>query len=91
MCPMCLIPHSQKKKLLSRILKGSSAVPIGEPFEEPLLVPGRTLLDPSRTNLGSMYDPQWKGFYMEPKMVLPGTKKGSPMRTVEEAFWNPFF
>ena len=37
-----------EKKLLSLTLKGSSAVPIGEPFEEPFLVAGRTRLDPCR-------------------------------------------
>jgi hypothetical protein len=35
------------------------AVPIKEPFEEPFLVPGRTLLV-------SMYNPFYTGFYMEP-------------------------
>ncbi|CDQ69862.1 unnamed protein product [Oncorhynchus mykiss] len=34
----------QQKKVLSRTLKGSSAIPIGEPFEEPFLVPGRAFL-----------------------------------------------
>ena len=32
-----------KKKVLSRTKKGSLAVSIGEPLEEPLLVPDRTL------------------------------------------------
>jgi hypothetical protein len=33
-----------------------------------------------------------KGFYLKPKSVLPpGTKKGFPMGTAEEPFWNPFF
>jgi hypothetical protein len=55
-----------ERKVLSRTLKGSSTVHIGEPFEELLLVAGRTLLVPVST---------WnqKGFYMEPKRVLPGT------------------
>jgi hypothetical protein len=34
------------KKVLSRTLKGYLAVPIEEPFEEPFLVPDRTLLVP---------------------------------------------
>ena len=37
-----------------RTLEGSSAGPIGEPFEEPFLVAGKTLLVPGRTLLGSM-------------------------------------
>ena len=41
------------------------------------LVAARTLLVPARTLLGSMYNPFCRGFYMELKMVLPGTKKGS--------------
>ena len=28
---------------------------------------------------------------MEPKKVLPGTKKGFPLGAPEESFWNPFF
>ena len=30
-------------------------------------------------------------FYLEPEKVLNGTKKGFPMGTAEESFWNPFF
>ena len=30
-------------------------------------------------------------FYLEPKRVVPGAKKGSPMGTAEEPYWNPFF
>lgn len=43
--------------------KGSSAVPIGEPF----LVQGRNIL-------GSMYNPLWKGFDTEgcPRVILWG-------------------
>lgn len=28
---------------------------------------------------------------MEPNRILLGTKKGFPVGTVEERFWNPFF
>ena len=38
---------------------GYSAVPISEPFEEPILVPVKTLLVPGRTLLGSMYNILW--------------------------------
>ena len=64
---------------------------VGAPFEEQSFFPGRT-------QLGSMYDPFPRGFYMEPKGVLPGTKKGSvrtkkgsPMRTAEVPISTPFF
>ena len=58
-----------EKKVLSRTLKGSLAVPIGEPFEEPFLVAGRTHLGSIQNNL------QW---------VLPGTLQKYPMGTSEE-------
>ena len=57
------------KIVLSRTEKGSSAVPIGEPFEEPILVP-------DTTRLRFMYHPFHRGFYMEPQRVLPGNQKG---------------
>ena len=68
-----------KKKVLSRTLKGSSAVSIEEPF----LVPGRTFF-------GSMKNTFHRGFYMESKRVLPGTKKGYPMGKAEEPLRNIF-
>jgi hypothetical protein len=48
--------------------KGYSAVPIGEPFEEPFLVPGRTLSH------------RW--FYMEPKKVLLWGQPKNPFGTL---------
>lgn len=45
------------------------AVPVGETFEEPLLVPSRIVL-------GSMYNPFHTEFYMELKIILPQTKNG---------------
>lgn len=43
-----------EKKVLSRTLKGSSAVAIVEHFKEPFLVGGRTVLVPDRTLLDSI-------------------------------------
>jgi hypothetical protein len=60
-------------------VKGSLAVPIEEPFEEPFLVAGRTL-----STEGSIWKP--KRFYLEPKRVLPGTKIASPMGTAKGPF-----
>ena len=60
------------------------AVPIGKPFKEPCLI-----LD--RTGLSSMWNPLHRWFYMEPKIVLPETKKGYPMGRAKEPFRNPFF
>ena len=56
-------PTLLEKKVPSRTKKGSSDIPIREPFEESLLVSGRTHLVPQK-------------FYMELNTDLPGTKKG---------------
>jgi hypothetical protein len=68
--------------------KGSSTVPIEEPF----LVPGKTpfWFQVEFFLLNYMNSPLWKGFCMEPKMVLLGTRKitskGSPMGTAKGLF-----
>jgi hypothetical protein len=49
--------YNLRKIVLSRTQKGCSAVPIRVPFEEPFLVPWRTLLV-------SMKNPVHRGFYM---------------------------
>jgi hypothetical protein len=67
------------------------AVPIGETFEKPFLVLGRTYLVPGRTLLGAMWNSFHRGFYMDSKRVLPGTKTDYPTGTAEEPFWNLFF
>jgi hypothetical protein len=63
----------QKPKMLidDRTQKGSLAAPIGEPF----LIPFTPFLVPGRTILGL-----WKGFYMELKMCLLGSKRFLPGR-----------
>jgi hypothetical protein len=50
-----------QKKVLTRSLKCSSPVPIGEPFEEHFMVADRNLLVPGKNPFG---------FYMEQKRVL---------------------
>uniref|UniRef100_A0A4W5KAU0 Potassium voltage-gated channel subfamily KQT member 1 n=1 Tax=Hucho hucho TaxID=62062 RepID=A0A4W5KAU0_9TELE len=82
------VQQKQRQKHFNRqipaaasLIQGYLAVSIGEPFEEPLLVPGRTILVPFTIVLGSIGNPFHRGFYMEPKMVLLGTKNGSPMGT----------
>ena len=75
-----------EKKVLSGTKKGSSALPIEKLFEEPLLVPGRNFLVPGRTFVGSMWNPFHRGFYLEHKRVLPGTKKGSNWNQKELSF-----
>jgi hypothetical protein len=63
------------------------AVLRGDPFEEPFLVSGRTLFSP-------MQSPSNRGFYMKPKRVLPGTKKGIYLESIRVLLWgqpkNPF-
>jgi hypothetical protein len=54
------MPTLLEKKVLSITLKGSLAVPLGEPFDEPLLVPYRTL-----STEGSRLNPNV--FYLQPK------------------------
>ena len=77
LCTGVLSDYTLRNKGFQR---GSLPVPIGEPF----LVPGSILLVPCSTLLGSIKNPLHRGFYME-------TKKGSPVGTAEEPFWNPFF
>jgi hypothetical protein len=67
--------HSEKK-VLSRTNKGYSAVPIGEPFEEPFLVSSRTSLGsvpdrvlPGTKNgspMGTAKEPVWNPFSRGP-------------------------
>ena len=35
-------------------------------------------------------EPKRENPNMEPKIVIPGTRKGSPMWTAAEPLWNPF-
>jgi hypothetical protein len=64
----------------------SRTSPKEKPLKNPFRIPVRTLLNSTE---GSTWNP--KEFYLEPKRVQPGTKKGSPMGTAEEPIWNPFF
>ena len=64
--------------LLSKTKKGSAAI------GEPVLVPGKTLRIPCRTFCGK------GGFYVEPQIILLGSKIAS-VGTAAEPFWNPFF
>jgi hypothetical protein len=78
------MPALFKKKVLFRTLKGSSA-PIGETFEEPLLVAGSRKnsfgfhVEPFFTE-GSTWNP--KGFYLEPKKVLLWGQPKNPFGTL---------
>ena len=44
-----------------------------------------------RAQVGARRKTEATLLHMEPKKVLPGTKKGSPMGTAGEPFWNSFF